>query len=253
MFDRGQIYDKVLQEAKAAAASSKGGSLISSGATYDDLEKRIEQISDEDPLEKRIQDAELLRDLYVRNGKEDEARKLNDQIKEAKKAVKVVEQPKIDWANPPAELIEDAKKQGLDLTDPVVVQELKRLEREGFDKLDEMPGEEEEQEEEEDSDEVVPWRRYFIFFTVVYIFWCLVDVALTVAPKQPPVPKVQVKPAPPMPGDTETGHSLELESETENVETAMEEELEAPSPSRFQVVMDYVSPWIFGEADETEL
>ena len=30
------------------------------------------------------------------------------------------------------------------------------------------------------------------------------------------------------PGDTETGHSLEeLESETENVETAMEEELEA--------------------------
>ncbi|CAL1147794.1 unnamed protein product [Cladocopium goreaui] len=31
MFDRGQIYDKVLQEAKAAAASSKGGSLISSG------------------------------------------------------------------------------------------------------------------------------------------------------------------------------------------------------------------------------
>lgn len=253
MFDRGQIYDKVLQEAKAAAASSKGGSLISSGATYDDLEKRIEQISDEDPLEKRIQDAELLRDLYVRNGKEDEARKLNDQIKEAKKAVKVVEQPKIDWANPPAELIEDAKKKGLDLTDPVVVQELKRLEREGFDKLDEMPGEEEEQEEEEDSDEVVPWRRYFIFFTVVYIFWCLVDVALTVAPKQPPVPKVQVKPAPPVPGDTETGHSLELESETENVETAMEEELEAPSPSRFQVVMDYVSPWIFGEADETEL
>eukprot|EP00434_Breviolum_minutum_P030828 symbB.v1.2.027260.t1/scaffold2784.1/size70482/1 len=140
MFDRGQIYDKVMQEAKVAAATAKGGSLISSGATYQDLEKRIEQISDQDPLEKRIQDAELLRDLYVRNGKEDEARQLNDQIKEAKKAVKVVEQPKIDWANPPAELIEDAKKQGLDLTDPVVVQELRRLEREGFDKIDEIPG-----------------------------------------------------------------------------------------------------------------
>ena len=44
------------------------------GATYNDLEKRIEQISDEDPLEKRIQDAELLRDLYVRNGKERRSR-----------------------------------------------------------------------------------------------------------------------------------------------------------------------------------
>ena len=36
---------------------------------------------------------------------------------------------------------------------------------------------------------------------VVYVFWCLVDVALTVAvPKQPlpKDPKVQVKPAPPV-------------------------------------------------------
>lgn len=46
------------------------------------------------------------------------------------KAVKGVEQPKIDWANPPLELIEDAKKHGLDLTDPLVMQELKRLELE---------------------------------------------------------------------------------------------------------------------------
>ncbi|CAK9007430.1 Peptidyl-prolyl cis-trans isomerase D (PPIase D) (40 kDa peptidyl-prolyl cis-trans isomerase) (Cyclophilin-40) (CYP-40) (Cyclophilin-related protein) (Rotamase D), partial [Durusdinium trenchii] len=149
MFDRGQIYDKVAHEARVAAATAKGGSLLSSGATYQDLEKRIEEISEEDPLEKRIQDAELLRDLYVRNGKEDEARKLNEQIKEAKKAVKAVEQPKIDWANPPAELVEDAKRHGLDLMDPVVVQELKRLELEGFDKLEEVAEGATDPEEEE--------------------------------------------------------------------------------------------------------
>ena len=49
MFDRGQIYDKVAHEAKVAAASARqGGSLLSSGATYQDLEKRIEEISEED-------------------------------------------------------------------------------------------------------------------------------------------------------------------------------------------------------------
>ena len=67
--------------------SAKEGLATLSGATYEDLEQRISEISDqdfaehgellnrmpsamlEDPIEKRIQDAELLRDLYVRNGK----------------------------------------------------------------------------------------------------------------------------------------------------------------------------------------
>ncbi|CAK9066955.1 unnamed protein product [Durusdinium trenchii] len=250
MFDRGQIYDKVAHEARVAAATAKGGSLLSSGATYQDLEKRIEEISEEDPLEKRIQDAELLRDLYVRNGKEDEARKLNEQIKEAKKAVKAVEQPKIDWANPPAELVEDAKRHGLDLMDPVVVQELKRLELEGFDKLEEVAEGATDPEEEED-DLQVPWKRYLIFFLVMYLFWCLVDVALlSLAPKQ--MPKLQAEQQHAERGAS-SGHSLEVESHEIEEEAVPDEDMPSPTPGHLRMLLDYVSPWIFGEADETEL
>ncbi|CAE7477477.1 FKBP70 [Symbiodinium natans] len=279
LFDRGQIYDKVAQEARLAKASTKtGGSLLASGATYEDLEQRISEISDQDPIEKRIQDAELLRDLYVRNGKEDEARQLNDQIKQAKKVVKDnVEQPKIDWSNPPPELVEDAKKHGLDLTDPVVLQELKRMEREGFDKTanEEPSGPSHaqcpaEEEEEEDSAEPIPWKRYFVFFAVVYVFWCLVDVAiLNLAPKRPrPRPPPPPPPPPARPISVE-GHAradepvLE-EAVTEETEAdahppefrELDEEEEAParpSPGYFASVYEAIAPWILGEADETEL
>merc|ERR1719382_1521955 len=101
------------------------------------IQKRIENISDDDSIEKRCADAELLRDLYMRNGKEQEARELNEKIQVAKKAIKERENPQpvrgLDWDNPTEEMLEDAKKHGLDLTDPVVIAELKRLESEGLD------------------------------------------------------------------------------------------------------------------------
>jgi len=273
LFDRGQIYDKVSQEAQLAKATVRsGGSLLSSGATYEDLEKRIEGITDQDPIEKRIEDAELLRDLYVRNGKEDEARQLNDQIKNAKKASKTTaEPPKIDWSNPPPELVEDAKKSGLDLTDPLVVQELQRLEREGFDKAtEESQGQAtaasaEEEDEEDDEVEPIPWKRYFVLFVVVYLAWCLVDFAiLTLAPKRPRPPR-PVRPPPPPRQSAPAAVEGHVRAEPEPAEPEVgvlefndlpeEEEEEVPRPSRgyFASMYDTIAPWIVGEADETEL
>merc|ERR1719356_1554304 len=74
------------------------------------IQKRIENISDDDSLDKRCSDAELLRDLYMRNGKEQEARELNEKIQEAKRALKEREAPKFDWDNPSEEMIENAKR-----------------------------------------------------------------------------------------------------------------------------------------------
>ncbi|CAJ1363316.1 unnamed protein product [Effrenium voratum] len=249
MFDRGQIYDKVAQEAKLAAASSKGGSVLS-GATYQDLEKRIEDISEQDPIEKRIQDAELLRDLYVRNGKEDEAKEINEQIKEAKKAVKKAQtqEPEIDWENPPPDLIEDAKKHGLDLTDPLVQQELTRMARKGFNELEEeAPG----PEQEEDL-APVPWRRYVIFFAAVFLFWCLVDaMMLSMAPTRPPLPRGgEVKDVASEPAAASSVPEEEVAEVTDSLE---DEAPLPPSPSPMRAWWDTISPWIFGEADETEL
>merc|ERR1712187_493486 len=159
---------------------------------------RIENIRDEDSLEKRCEDAELLRDMYMRNGTEDQAKELNEKIKFAKEASKEQEEkpPRMDWSNPTPEMIEDARKYDLDLSDPVVVQELQRLEREGLGELDEgdlsesggaacngaraaaaasssagldlpLP--------EVDLSEHVPWLRYVLLIVAIFVIWRLMD------------------------------------------------------------------------------
>ncbi|CAD7965427.1 unnamed protein product [Amoebophrya sp. A120] len=132
-----------------------------------------------DPMTQKIHDAMLLRDLYQRNGKFEEARKLDQEIEQAKRAMKQA----IDYANPTQEMIEEAKQYGLDLLDPVVQRELLAVQersRRGEEILD-----------EEDSDTVggqsknlsggmganastnpdSNWWRYFIFFLILGFGW----------------------------------------------------------------------------------
>jgi len=149
------------------------------------IQNRIDGISDEDTLEKRTADAELLRDLYMRNGKEDEAKELHDKIVVAKKALKERDRPSLDWDQPTQEMIEDAKNYDLDLTDPVVLAELKRLEKEG---LGSLPPEDDAVQPnssspasydlplpEADCDTPIPWMRYVILFAVMVVVWKLLD------------------------------------------------------------------------------
>jgi len=180
MFDRGELYDKDMENAKAPCQSE---------LEMREIQKRIDGIQDDDSLEKRCEDAELLRDLYMRNGKEEEARELNDKIKQAKGAMKEKENeppPKMDWSNPSQDMIEDAKKHGLDLTDPLVIQELMRLEREG---LGDEPTEDDEGGARDstgssppfelptdvDMGVTIPWMRYVVLFVIVLCMWRLVD------------------------------------------------------------------------------
>lgn len=184
MFDRGQLYAEGMELAQQPCQSE---------LEMREIQKRIDTISDDDAPEKRIEDAELLRDLYMRNGKEDEARDLNEKIKAAKAALKDQKEtapPKLDFANPTPEMIEDAKKHNLDLTDPMVLAELQRLEREGFD--ENMLNEEMNAEggaraapEQVPFDQMhfgdvdmsvqIPWLRYFLLFFAMVAAWKLVD------------------------------------------------------------------------------
>lgn len=184
MFDRGQIYDKIEEE--QANAKSSGGA---GDPNLQAIQQRIDNISDDDTLEKRVADAELLRDLYMRNGKEDEAKELNEKIQVAKKACKDRDQPtSLDWANPTEEMIKDAKQYDLDLTDPLVIEELKRLEREGLTgangELEDMPsgsgglgasrsstadGSVDLPLPEAEVGPPVPWARYVVLFFIIFV------------------------------------------------------------------------------------
>lgn len=185
MFQRGEIYDG----SEPSHASERPGP-SQAEVEMRDIQQRIEGITDEDSLEKRTADAELLRDLYMRNGKEEEAKDLNEKIKVAKDAMnnreKTVKQGP-DWDNPTQDMIEDAKKHGLDLTDPLVVAELKRLEREG---LDSAPPEEDEawsdggckmpelSPEAMSAGPPIPWMRYFVLFGVMVLLWRVADMGV---------------------------------------------------------------------------
>eukprot|EP00933_Yihiella_yeosuensis_P084929 TRINITY_DN99675_c0_g1_i1.p1 TRINITY_DN99675_c0_g1~~TRINITY_DN99675_c0_g1_i1.p1 ORF type:complete len:532 (-),score=151.91 TRINITY_DN99675_c0_g1_i1:73-1596(-) len=200
-FDRGQIYNKAQAELEEAMVKAKARpSAASLKTAQDDIQERIDNIKDDDPLEKRCQDAELLRDLYMRNGKEDEAQELNEQIKEAKQAVKSRSQPvKMDWDNPTDEMIADAKQHDLDLTDPMVIQELKRLEEEGYingdgsapseppppppppppqSKAKGSSADPQKDDSDKEAEEPVPWARYFILFAVIWGVFKILDLGI---------------------------------------------------------------------------
>ncbi|CAD7948503.1 unnamed protein product [Amoebophrya sp. A25] len=79
---------------------------------------------DAPPLPRKIMDAIMLRDLYYRNGKIEDAIALDKQIEAAKAAFLAP----VDYYNPTPQMIEDAKKHDIDLTDPLVQAELAKLE-----------------------------------------------------------------------------------------------------------------------------
>lgn len=172
MFDRGQLYKKEeLEQFLKPNANDE---------EMKQIQSRIDSITDDDPLEKRIEDAEMLRELYMRNGKEDEAHDLNEKIKGAKKAMREREEPKRtgpDWDNLTPEMIEDAKKWNLDLTDPMVLEELKRLEHEGYpdDDAEKSSGPYDLPLPEADGSADVPWMRYVWLFAVMVVVWRLLD------------------------------------------------------------------------------
>jgi len=193
MFDRGQVYRR---EDEENMDTVRGPVPKKDETDMSDIQQRIEGISDDDPLEKRCADAELLRDMYMRNGKEDEARELNEKIEQAKQAIRQQRNPepapqqKVDWDAPTSEMIEDAKKYGLDLTDPAILEELKRMEREGVptEGSDEAPGAPAtgglgfgafvDHPAKMPDGPPVPWMSYLALFAVVFGAWRLVHAGL---------------------------------------------------------------------------
>lgn len=198
MFDRGELYDGEGDRAGCVPPRPDGtdGNTINSAGDFDmqSIQQRIETMTDDDPIEKRCKDAELLRDLYMRNGKEEEAKELNEKIKQAKEAMKNKEEappPTIDWEQPTPEMIADAKKHGLDLEDPLVKAELKRMEAEGL-----MGKSQEEltaamnasaaksaaaaelQPPTEEGEVPVPWLRYLRLLLCMLAFFRLMDAGL---------------------------------------------------------------------------
>mmetsp|Transcript_144536 Transcript_144536/g.254914 ORF Transcript_144536/g.254914 Transcript_144536/m.254914 type:complete len:476 (+) Transcript_144536:85-1512(+) len=191
MFERGEIYDKEsMEEAEKQVKPSHRWEGLPSDNEMSQLRKRVEDVSDDDPLEKRIADAELLRDLYERNQKEDEAKKLNEQIQAAKKALKEQQDRRtgLDFTNPTPEMVADAQKYGLDLNDPLVQAELQRIEREGpgaLEGVDENSSETSapapppavEVPLPEKPDYVpVPWMRYVLLVGIIILVLRLRDV-----------------------------------------------------------------------------
>lgn len=183
MFDRGELY-----EGKEEELVVRDPPIKNPNADLKKIQSRIDNITDEDSLEKRTADAELLRDLYMRNGKEDEAKELNEKIQSAKKALKERDQPKFNWDNPTEDMIQDAKKYDLNLEDPIVVAELKRLEQEG---LGDAPPEDMDEAPESLRTDVgnngdlpypeadpglpVPWLRYFLLFAVIFVAFKILE------------------------------------------------------------------------------
>eukprot|EP00397_Hematodinium_sp_SG-2012_P024894 GEMP01025960.1.p1 GENE.GEMP01025960.1~~GEMP01025960.1.p1 ORF type:complete len:411 (+),score=93.15 GEMP01025960.1:227-1459(+) len=119
LFDRGEMY----------SSPPPKGSNDNDAEVLEKYKSRISTMQDSDGLEQRIQDALMLRDLYRRNGKGEEAEKLHQQIVEARKALKDGGKKNVDFGKPDNQMIQDAKEYGLDLTDPAVQEELARLEQ----------------------------------------------------------------------------------------------------------------------------
>lgn len=194
MFGRGELYDKEtmdkLEAEKAASNTGHRWEGLPNDKEMGDLRNRIDEVSDDDPIEKRIKDAELLRDLYERNDKQEEAQKLNGQIQAAKQALKEQQQKKapINWSAPTADMVADAEKHGLDLLDPMVQAELRRIEQEGPEALgsyneddDEAPTPSQPQSvhmplPDEPDYVAIPWMRYIVLFGGLILLFRSYDV-----------------------------------------------------------------------------
>ena len=94
------------------------------------------KIPELDKLRKNIDEGEDAISIYLKAGWIGDAKKLKDQLKEARYEVEMMELTmNMDFSKPKPGALEDAKKQGLDLTDPLVIAEFERIQVEKIDEL----------------------------------------------------------------------------------------------------------------------
>lgn len=146
--------------------------------------ERVNNRKEDDPLELQLKDAEMLADLYERNGKLDQARDMRMQLAQARARLSKDKPGFLEadmFDNPTQEMIEDAKKHDIDLTDPAVQLELKRLSEmkaKGLDPLKETERMEQEAEEETKRQAEQKYRNawwwYFCFFFTFLIVYRLI-------------------------------------------------------------------------------
>ncbi|KAF0728913.1 hypothetical protein AaE_009416, partial [Aphanomyces astaci] len=85
--------------------------------------------ANEKRLQKEVEDAEAIAHMYEQSGKLQEASELRQKIDQAKAATRATP-PRVDFMHPTPEMIEDGKKNGIDLTDKRVQQMLADLQDE---------------------------------------------------------------------------------------------------------------------------
>lgn len=90
-------------------------------------------------IEGMIEKGELMVKDLAANGKEDEAKNLKRKLNKMKKYRKEAKKALVDFENPSKEMKEQAEKFGLDLTDPLVKSELKKLKEQGIQPLPSTP------------------------------------------------------------------------------------------------------------------
>ncbi|EKX51953.1 hypothetical protein GUITHDRAFT_49725, partial [Guillardia theta CCMP2712] len=134
MFDRGTIQSTATA---ASSSSSNGTGRSSSGQS---------QVVNEDTfslLEKQLEDAERIALGYKNAGKHDKAEAMFKSIEESRQRIEAAKEraqgnftplEDADFDNPTEEMINDAKKHGIDLTDPVVRRFCKQLQKEKLEK-----------------------------------------------------------------------------------------------------------------------
>ncbi|GMI07190.1 hypothetical protein TrRE_jg4931 [Triparma retinervis] len=124
MFERGEVYTKDeellvrdrLEKAERSAARAK-----------------VMGTGEEDNLDRRIYEADALYNVYMKQGRLKEAEELGKKVEEAKEGRRKIREGRgggIDFDNPTAKMVEDAKERGIDLNDPQVKDMLKRLKEE---------------------------------------------------------------------------------------------------------------------------
>ena len=152
LFDKAELYDKKTMDAMA---------------TRRDTERRLNEPKDvartPEDCEREQLEAQAAVDHLRERGRHEDADALEEKLKGHKQQLEqykksVAEQEEkarrhdpqqIDFSNPTPEQVADAKKHGIDLYDPLVAQELARLQKEK-----EFGGEEDgEEDSEEDGDE----------------------------------------------------------------------------------------------------
>uniref|UniRef100_A0A6S8DKS7 Uncharacterized protein n=1 Tax=Aureoumbra lagunensis TaxID=44058 RepID=A0A6S8DKS7_9STRA len=133
LFHRGEIYDPN-ETKKRARPSLPDASLPNKGASdNDDEPEELDELK-RAPIQVQLRAAEGLMRQYQDEGKVDEVEELKKAIESTKQKMhnnnSALPSRAIDFRNPSNEMIQDAKKRGIDLNDSTVIQMLEQLQAE---------------------------------------------------------------------------------------------------------------------------